>query len=459
MIVRKLFIVVGFLILYSCSRHSDEKDNGAVVANDGVQQAKTELNFVGHWLYQAKREDMVRELANEFEFLNQDCKVNLKFPEEVYYSRDVDNSEEVFVSEQLLSEKPSFDILRINDQYSSIAFYMKDPDWAKKYLVDFSEYPEFINNTKPELVNDEAKAKWKGIIPGPYLEGYNYSIWYNRNLAKEMGIEVKQFGMTYDDLLGYIKAIDAYNKSHNTNIIPIQECSDWTTIHLIALRLIISEIGNLDECMRDSYSESKLKAYHKALQALEELSKYNAYSKSWKQHTFLETLDYPLTHKSFFYVNASWMYNYWQKIDNGELKDMVPAELPTFQPSDVYFGGYSIMWAVPKNAPNKELAVKFLLAMSQPDVAEKWTRYTKCPTGLKGTITNVSFGVDHFEQFTSTINEKYGSNKLSFNYLDNYVVLGTRMRTVNMRAIDVATGIMTADEAIADIRRQLRASR
>jgi ABC-type glycerol-3-phosphate transport system substrate-binding protein len=459
MITKLVCTLTGFLFIFSCSKDDKKKIDGIVTQHVVSQQAKTDLNFVGHWLYQAKREDMVRELANEFEFLNQDCKVNLKFPEDIYYSRDKANCEEAFVSAQLLSEKSSFDILRINDQYSSIAFYMKDKDWAKKYLVDFSQYPEFIDNTKPELVNDEAKAKWGGIIPGPYLEGYNFSIWFNRNLAKEMGIEVKQFGMTYQDFLGYIKAIDAYNKSHNTNIIPVQECSDWTTIHILVLRLIISEIGDLDECMRDSYSEKKLNAYHKALQALQELSKYNAYSKSWKQHSFLETLDYPLTHKSFFYVNASWMYNYWQKIDNGELKDMVPAELPTFKPSDVYFGGYSIMWAVPKNSPNKELAVKFLLAMSKPDVAEKWARYTKCPTGLKGTITNVSFGKDHFEEFTSTINAKYGSKKLSFNYLDNNIVLGASMRIVNMRTIDVATGMMTADEAMADIRRQLKTSR
>ncbi len=459
MVTRLIWIFAGSLIMLSCSRDSVDKSEAMVVQNAGMQQAKTELNFVGHWLYQAKREDMVRELANEFEFMNQECKVNLKFPEEIYYSRDKANSEEAFVSEQLLSEKPSFDILRINDQYLNIAFYMKDMDWAKKYLVDFSEYPEFVNNTKPELINEEAKAKWNGIIPGPYLEGYNYSIWYNRNLAKEMGIEIKQFGMTFEDFLGYIKAIDAYNKSHNTNIIPVHECSDWTTINIIALRLFVSEMGSLEECMEDSYNEKKIEAYHKTLEAFQELSKYNAYSRSWREHPFLETLSYPLTHKSFFYVNASWMYNYWQKIDNGELKDMVPAELPTFKPSDVYFGGYSIMWAVPKNAPHKDMAVKFLLSMTKPDVAEKWTRYTKCPTGLKGTITNVSFGRDHFEEFTSTINAKYGSKKLSFNYLDNNLVLGASKRGVNLRTIDVATGAMTADEAIADIRKQLRSSR
>jgi hypothetical protein len=64
-----------------------------------------------------------------------------------------------------------------------------------------------------------------------------------------------------------------------------------------------------------------------------------------------------------------------------------------------------------------------------------------------------------FEEFTSTINAKYGSKKLSFNYLDNNLVLGASKRGVNLRTIDVATGEMTADEAFADIRKQLRSSR
>jgi hypothetical protein len=454
----KMIWVVMFTAFFwsGCSEDAEKKEILVTGKQISRQPAKTELNFVAHWLYQAKREDMVRELANEFEYLNQDCKVNIKFPEDIYYSRDVVNSEEAFVSQQLLSDHPTYDILRINDQYLNIAYYMKDKDWPKKYLVDFSEYPEFINNTIPGLVNDEAKAKWQGIIPGPYLEGYNYSVWYNRKLAEKMGIQVKQFGMTYEDFLGYIKAIDAYNKNSNTTIVPIYECGDWTNIHLLSNRLFISEVGNVKECLEDSYSEKKLTAYYKTLKALEELSKYNAYSKSWKNETFMGSLSDPLTQKCFFYMNASWMYNYWQKIDNGELVNMVPAELPVFKPSDVYFGGYSIMWAVPKNAPNRDMAVKFLLFMTHSDVAEKWTRYTKCPTGLKGTISEGSFGKDHFEEFTSTINSKYGLNKLSFNYLDNNMVLGASKKNINMRAIDVATGEMTAEEAIADIRKHLR---
>jgi hypothetical protein len=444
--------------LVSCTNNFNTNVTGSSAKSLVATTAKIKLNVVGHWLYQAKREDLVREIANEYEFLNQDYEVNLKFPEDIYYSRSKADCEEEFVKKQLLSEQSEYDIIRINDQYMKIAFYMNDMDWAKKYLVDFTQYPEFINNTIPELVNDSAKAKWKGIIPGPYLEGYNYTIWYNQVFAKELGISVKQTGMTFDDLLGYIKVIDAYNKSHNTNIVPIHECGDWSTINALALRLYLSEAGNLNECLKDSYSEKKLAAFYKTLKAFEELAKYNAYSKDWKNYTFMETLDFPLKRKSFFYVNASWMYSYWQKVDAKELNNMVPNELPVFKTSEVYLGGYSVMWAVPKNAPHREEAVKFLMNMNTSDIAEKWARYTKCPTGIKGNVTTVAFGNDHFEDFTYSINKLYGTHKLSFSYVDNAncMVVGISRRNVNLHISDVAAGLMTADEAITDIRKQLK---
>jgi ABC-type glycerol-3-phosphate transport system substrate-binding protein len=433
---------------------TEQKKEVKIISN---HQPTEELNIIGHWLYQGKRENLVREMTNEFEFRNQNCKVNLKFPEEVYYSRDKVNSEEDFVKSQLLSEHPTFDILRINDAVVKIGIVMHDPDWAKKYLVDFSQFPEFINNTIPELVNDSAKVKWGGIIPGPYLEGYNYAIWYNKNLAQKIGINIKQFGMTFDDLVGYIKALNNYNKSQNTIIVPIHDNGDWSTINVLALRLFISELDDLKDFLKDSYDNKKLNAYYKTLKALEVLAQNNTYSKTRKQNVFEKTVDFPLNEKCLFYVNASWMYNYWEKVDKVKVNDMVPAELPVFKPNDTYFGGYSIMWAVPKNAPHKDEAIKFMLYMNTPDVAEKWTRYTKCPTGIKGNITSVTFGQDQFEDFTYTINKKYGAHKLSFNYLDyDNIVVGISKKNVNVHINDVATGVMTADEAMADIRKQLR---
>jgi hypothetical protein len=445
------------LTLVSCTNETDNSLSNNDKPKE-VTKTTTQLNFIGHWLYQGKRETLVKEFCNEFEFQNQYCAVNLKFPEDVYYSRAKANCEEEFVSQQLLAEKPQYDILRINDQYVSIAAYMKDPDWPKKYLVDFSQYPEFVENTQPELVNDEAKAKWHGIIPGPYLEGYNYAIWYNRELAQKMGIAVKQIGMTFDDFLQYVKAIDSYNKINNSKIIPILENGDWSNFNVLLIPLYLSELDDINEAMKNSVSEKKLKAYFKALYALEELSKYNVYQKDWKKNEFNKTLTTPLNQECFFYINATWMYNYWQNLNEDLANKMVPNELPVFKPSKYYFGGYSIMWAVPKNAPHKDEAVKFLLKLCQPDIAEKWVRYTKCPSGLKGNVTSVSFGKDQFEDFTYNIDKKYGSNKFPYSFFDQaaMLILGERNKNINLHTIDVVTGILSAEEAIADIKRQLR---
>jgi len=40
--------------------------------------------------------------------------------------------------------------------------------------------------------------------------------------------------------------------------------------------------------------------------------------------------------------------------------------------------------AVLKNSPHRDQAVKLLMSLNKPDVAEKWARYTKSPTGVKG---------------------------------------------------------------------------
>ena len=93
----------------------------------------------------------------------------------------------------------------------------------------------------------------------------------------------------------------------------------------------------------------------------------------------------------------------------------MPAEYPCFQKTSMYIGGYQIAWAVPKNAPHKDEAVKFLLAINSADIAERWVLYTKCPTGILGQMTDVSFGSDKFETYTYTIQKKYGMAKVPAN--------------------------------------------
>jgi ABC-type glycerol-3-phosphate transport system substrate-binding protein len=454
--LESLLIPFFFLaICQSCTLDQTTGTTGQSAKVHSVQLATKQLNLVGHWLHEGRRENLIRDLANEYEFLNQDCKVNMVFPENIYWDRSKKDCELEFIAKVITSDKPEWDVIRkINDNSEQVE-YMKDPFWAKRYLVDFSVMQEYRDNTIPELLTDSIKQQWQGIIPGPFLEGFNWAIWYDQAFARELGLNIKQFGMTFDDLLGYVKTISEYNKSHNTSIIPIQDCTDWSTRNVITQMLYLSEMGNLAECRKDNYSERKLAALKKALQAQEELSKYHAFPETSQNLIWNKTQDYPMKRKSFFYVNATWMYNIWQMIDSSEVNNMIPAELPVFKPMDFYFGGYFVTWAVPKNAPHKEEGIKFLLFMNRPDVADKWSRITKCPTGIKGNMTSAILGTDHFEEFTSYIQKKYGLRKAPW-VDDASLIVGSSKARINLYSHEVSSGKMTADEALGAVRKELR---
>jgi ABC-type glycerol-3-phosphate transport system substrate-binding protein len=454
--MRKLFLLPLLLFILSCSNKRNNNDHGQnynkSIAKDS--NVKT-LNFIGHWMNEGRRAIFVRELANEFEFLNQDYKVNLVFPEQLYWNRDDPRCEAKYLEKVFKSDTSKWDIIRINNEYYTIADYLNDPDWAKKYLVDFSEIPEFRAHTNPDLLSQTNKDFWKGIIPGPFLEGYNWSLWYNKELAKEIGIRIKQFNMTADDIIQYVKTVSDYNKQNNSQIIPLLDCSDWSTTYVLALQLYISQIGDISEIDKDLYDEKKLEAWYKTLQVLETLAKNNIINYDYQSIKWQATWSYPLNKKCLFYLNASWMYNIWLKVDSKLVNDMVPVELPTFRKPALYFGGYMIPWAVPKNAPHKDEAIKFLLYLNTPDMAEKWARYTKCPTGIAGGVTSSAIGTNQFEEYNNGINQKYGSKKVNF-IDDSRIIFGNTRRKLNNYSKEVIQGKVTADEAMVQIRNELR---
>ena len=90
----------------------------------------------------------------------------MKYPEDVYFDRRKLNIEYIFNAEMVIKTNPEWDIIRLNNQYIKVGDIIKDQDWGKKYLVDFSEIPQFGENTHPELLSDTIKALYGGIIPG-----------------------------------------------------------------------------------------------------------------------------------------------------------------------------------------------------------------------------------------------------------------------------------------------------
>jgi ABC-type glycerol-3-phosphate transport system substrate-binding protein len=448
-----IFLFFGIVLIFTKCQNSKTTIN--IEGFKPLQKVEpTTINFISHWLGEGKKEALLKEKINEFEFTNQDVKIHWKFAEDIYFDRRKQNIEISFNAKIVLSDKPEWDIIRLNGEYAKVGDSLHDPDWGKKYLVDFSEIPEFRETTRPELLTNDVKAQYGGIIPGPFVDGYNWALWCNTEVAKKVGIDVKQFDMTAEDFLSYIKVVYDYNKRNNDSIIGLYEASDWSTTQTIAQVLFFSEIGNYDEIMNFHYSEKKYKAWEKVLREIEKFAAYKPLP-DYKRITWTETRNYPLKGKCLFYSNASWMYNMWLGIDSNNLKKMIPTELPVFKPSPAYIGGYFVTWAVLKKSPNRDKAVRFLLSLNKPDMAEKWARYTKSPTGIKGNLTTFNFGFDKIENYQYTIEHKYGAHKTAV-YSNSIYCFGKENENVLDRYLEVFSGQMTADQALHEINKQLK---
>ncbi|HNW50982.1 MAG TPA: ABC transporter substrate-binding protein [Prolixibacteraceae bacterium] len=449
-----LFILFSIAILLSgCSKF--ETDNSNAKAIDVVGKTTT-INFVGHWLGEGDREHFVRNFAREYEFQHQNIQINLKFPEEIYYDKLDRKSNEKYTAKVIKEGITDWDILRINGEYSEVLALCNDPDWAKKNLVDFSQIEEFRQNTIPELLTEEAKAQWNGIIPGPWVEGQYWALWCNNKVAEKVGIQVKQFGMTVDDFVGYIKAVDQYNKNHPGNYIaPIYESYVWKTAMAIATNMYGSLLNDRDEFLSKKVTEKRMDAWEKTLEVMESISQYKPLKPDWRTTEWSTTTNSLLNEECLFYVNGSWMYNIWMGIDKQKTMNCMPTEFPGFHPLKFYPGAYQVTWGVLKNAPHREEAVKFLLALNKPEYADEWSRTTKCPTGIKGDLSDVAFGADRFENFSAYIQKNYGSK--TYRYYESSVWFLDEKNANTLNYFDeVIEGKMTAKEAMRNIRSNIK---
>jgi len=447
-----IIILIGSLTLFCCKK-TDTTKTGEYIKAQTTEPVT--VNFIGHWYKEGKREDLVRNFVREYGLKNQQVNINLKFPEEVFYNREDLQSNQKFVAKILRQEQPEWDIVRINGEYQEIMQQIGDPDWPRKYLVDFSEIEEFRNGTLPELLTDEAKKAWNGVIPGPYIEGQFWALWCNKKVAQKVGIEVKQMGMTFDDFKGYLKAVHEYNLRNPQNYItPIYESIDWPTTMVIAIQLYASLLQSPDEFFQGEITESRLEAWKKTLEALEDISSIQPLNPNWQKVSWGKTTASLINEECLFYVNGSWMYNIWLGIDEEKTNNCMPAEFPVIGKQTAYPGGYQIMWGVLKNAPHRDEAVKFLLSMNTPSMSEMWVRYTKCPTGIKGNLTGVSFGKDQFENFSFHIQDTYKTN--SYRYSESSAwILDKRNEKTKVFFTEVIQGKMTASQAFSQLKRSI----
>ncbi len=410
-LMRHIFILAMVTMLLSACGNGEMETFEKKVTPKKVEHSKTKLNWIGHWLDNHDRETLVKEVAKEFKIKHPEIDLNLKFPQSIRGYRSKRDMAKLY-AEMIRTGNFEWDIIWLDDQsYQYVADELQDSGWGPKHLVDFGQVPGFKELQKDFIFDNPIwAAQTGGIIVGPMLEGYYHAIFFNKDVADTIGIKIKDLGMTFEDLLGYVKAVDDYNRKTGSDIAAFFESSDWTCQEILFQRLLKSEIGDFKRSLEHKGSAEKNAAFKKTLEAFEKLGRYKPLYKQHNKSLWYQTRHVPLNDEVLFYVNGIWMYSQWMSIDEEKSKKMLPAELPVFQKVDFYQGGYIPAWAVWKESPHKEEAIELMIFWSRPQVAEKWVKYTMAPTGIKGHLTTGTEGEHPFAVWQSKITKRYNGN-------------------------------------------------
>ncbi len=448
-------VVYWYLIYANTGKVAKKK---RIDISNQVTEEKT-INMQGHWKGEDLRENFVTETIKEFEIRNPGNSVNIKW--NMDFPDEREGALQATIN-QFKTGKIEWDVIWLEPfYYQEIADGLGDQDWAKNYLVDFEAIPGFKESQKSFILSDpQYRNHMNGMITGPYIEGFYQPFFYNKDLAEKIGLNIKDKGMTFNDLLGYFKQVDDYNKANSTNIPILYDSGDYKggigyapSVWNIFQSLFRSEFESLAELENLNPSPKKLVAIRKALGSLEEMSAYKPLITGWKDLNWFNTRYYVLEDKAVFTAcGASWMYSHWHGIDAKKTMKMVPVEMPMYQGVDHYMGGYNPMFAVAKDSPVRDEAVKLLMTFSTPNAAEKWVRYAKAPSGIEGNVStagDISKKTDQFDSFITYITEKYGGNVYDSKTVD--YILGEKYKDLTLQFTmhlgDVVDGKATAEEA------------
>ncbi|MFN8207040.1 MAG: hypothetical protein U0T82_06475 [Bacteroidales bacterium] len=86
-------------------------------------------------------------------------------------------------------------------------------------------------------------------------------------------------------------------------------------------------------------------------------------------------------------------------------------------------------------------------------MAEKWVRYTKSPSGIRGSLSSTTFGTDPYENFVYSIEKKYGEKQMPQS--DNKYLIGENNFT-NLRVIDVLEKRISGSQAFEELLKSLK---
>lgn len=433
MVFLRVTLFLSLLFFVQCFQTSHFENNQlseieqSVIENGGVTPSKDKtenLRFVAMWQNEGKRQDFIENLCQEFRILHQDIDLQMTYQEKIPEIKNNVENHRVknmarFISNQIQSHNIEWEIVPMlsGAYYDEVGNFLDDSSWGRQHLVDFKNISGFYETQNAAVVQDPTFSEpFDDIILGPYLEGWYHVMYYNNDLANQMKLRINTFDMTSDELISIVRQIYQFNQENGTNYSAFFDSGDWITLgilyeHLIKSGIDFSKDNQLDKTFTQEYKE----VFLKTLKLFEELGKYDPLISSASQNQWSTSQNLVLENQAIFYINGTWMYNIWEEIDHVAVDKMLPCELPTFQPIKFYPGMFQNNFAVLKNAPGRDNAVKFMMFLASKDVAEDWVQSAKSPTGIKRHFSKSTIGQDKHEQFITKMSQKYGGSIADIN--------------------------------------------
>ncbi len=393
------------------------------------------LRWMGHWKGEGLREQLVREVLDDFSYENQDVNIQFVFAADILTNK-TQKAEAEFLVNMIQSGEITWDVVWMDQSiYSHVASMLKNPDWGHKYLVDFSDVPEFNETHKPILVEGaDCHKNTGGVFIGPYIEGFFSALWYNTAVAEKLGLQIREEEMSDEDLLSYARRINEYNR---TAAVPISLFVDFKysgSFQRLAYNLVLSA---------QQETSATNEAVRRVLNTFEKLAQFNPVLFSNPDNNWNDAARLLMEDKALFLIEPTWRYSMLNKDWPRLLKKLRVAQMPGFEKQTYYVGGFMPTWAVMKNSPNRDAAIRLMQFWSRPEIAEKWVRYTKNPTGLAGNLYDPEYGQDLFAEY---------QRKLSLNREIKPDVFSLKQNECPVRRVfnnlyPVLHGEMTAEEA------------
>lgn len=425
-------LALSTLLLGACSRE----------ANPAIEEAACSLpcqplRWIGHWKGEGRREQLVKEVLEEFSFLHPELDVQFAFAADILPEKS-QKAMAHLIADMIGSGKIVWDVVWLDPLvYRLVAEELDDWSWGKKHLVDFSGVPGFAKTQKPFLVDGpEAHRYTGGVLPGPYIEGFFYAAWYNKAVADRLGIEIREEGMTYADLLGYVQRIHAYNQQAEVPVTAFLDFKGAGAVRRLIYSLFFSQFKT--DALEAASPEELHAATDQVASLFEELGRYSPLANDGSTHSWADAAQVLMDDRALFFFDATWRYNAFEQFDPVGINKLRLAQMPGVEAASYMIGGYISTWAVLKDAPGRDAGIALLQYWSQPSVAERWVRYTKCPTGLRGNLYDPQYGRDAFADFQRRMCARYERP-----LMDPLMVVGEGGRDVHQKLQDMETLLRT----------------